>query len=438
MPPGQQLLRSWPRAIVHVDGDAFFASCEQAVHPEYRGKPVVTGKERGIVAAASYEAKAKGVSRGVPLWGVKKLCPDAIIVPSDYETYSLFSKRMFEIMRRFTSLVEESSIDEGFADLTGLQRPFHASYAVIAQRMKETIEDELGITVSVGLSASKVLAKLGSKFKKPSGFTPIPGRVINDYLKVTPAEAVWGVGPRTAAYCKTLGIHTALDFAQKSESFILRHFSKPHHEIWHELNGRAVYEVTTEEKSTYASISKTKTFTPPSQNPDYVYAQLLKNLENACIKARRYNLVAQGLVLFLKRQDFSHVGLEVKLSRASAYPQDITPLLRQLFQADLYQPGGLYRATGVVLTALRPEAGLQPTLFEPAVQVDRLKRLYEALDSLAERFGKHAVHLAGSSLAHGTPQHVQDRGDVPLRKQHRLSGETQRKHLTIPLLAGRL
>src|SRR3990172_3256646 len=114
------MLRSWPRAIVHIDGDAFFASCEQAVHPEYRDKPVVTGKERGIVAAASYEAKAKGVSRGVPLWEVKKLCPDAIILPSDYEKYSIFSKRMFAILRRFTPLVEEYSIDEAFVELTGL------------------------------------------------------------------------------------------------------------------------------------------------------------------------------------------------------------------------------------------------------------------------------------------------------------------------------
>src|SRR5512140_1486104 len=119
---------SFPRALVHIDCDAFFASCEQALHPEYRGKPVVTGKERGIVAAASYEAKAKGVARGVPLWEVKKLCPDAIIVPSDYETYSLFSKRMFEIMRRFTDLVEEYSIDEAFVDVTGLRRPLRASY----------------------------------------------------------------------------------------------------------------------------------------------------------------------------------------------------------------------------------------------------------------------------------------------------------------------
>ena len=114
-------LSSWPQAIMHIDADAFFASCEQAIHPELRGRPVITGKERGIVAAASYEAKARGVSRGVRLSDVKKLCPDAVILPSDYETYSLFSVRMFEILRRFSPDVEEYSIDEAFVDLTGTQ-----------------------------------------------------------------------------------------------------------------------------------------------------------------------------------------------------------------------------------------------------------------------------------------------------------------------------
>ena len=110
-------MKNMRRTIIHLDGDAFFASCEQAMHPEYRGRPVITGSERGIVAAASYEAKARGVSRGVPLWEVKKIIPDAIILPSDYETYSIFSERLFAIMRRFTPLVEEYSIDEAFAEL---------------------------------------------------------------------------------------------------------------------------------------------------------------------------------------------------------------------------------------------------------------------------------------------------------------------------------
>jgi DNA polymerase-4/DNA polymerase V len=175
-------LHSWPRAVLHLDADAFFASCEQAIHPELKGKPVITGKERGIVAAASYEAKARGVTRGVRLSDVKKICPDAVILPSDYETYSLFSLRMFAIIRRFTPDVEEYSIDEAFADLTGLRRNFHGPYSMIARKMQETVEKELGITVSIGVSLSKVLAKVGSKHKKPRGITMMPGREIHHYL----------------------------------------------------------------------------------------------------------------------------------------------------------------------------------------------------------------------------------------------------------------
>lgn len=426
-------IHSWPRAIVHVDGDAFFASCEQAIHPEYRGKPVITGKERGIVSAASYEAKAKGVSRGVPLWEVLKLCPDAIIVPSDYETYSLFSKRMFAIMRRYTSIVEEYSIDEGFADITGLQRPMNASYGIIAQRMKDAIERELGITVSVGVSLSKVLAKVGSKHKKPSGLTLIPGREIHKYLAVTKVEKIWGIGPSTSAYCKNLRIYTALDFALQSEEFILKHFTKPHYEIWQELNGHSVYEVATEEKSSYASISKTKTFTPPSHDQDFVYAQLIKNLENACIKARRYNLIAKGIVAFLKLQDFTHVGFEVNLSRASAFPQDIIGIVNDLFK-QMFKPNTEYRATGIVLTGLTTEESAQYSLFESTVRLEKLKRVYEAVDALSEKMGKHSVYLAASAQAHTIPQHILERGDVTFRKQNRLKGETLRKHLTIPML----
>src|SRR5512134_3527724 len=205
MSPQPLTIRSWLQAIMHIDADAFFASCEQAIHPELKGKPVITGKERGIVAAASYEAKAKGVSRGVRLSDVKKLCPDAVIVLSDYETYSLFSLRMFEILRRFSPDVEEYSIDEAFVDLTGLRRSFHGPYGMIAQKMQEAVETELGITVSVGVSLSKVLAKIGSKHQKPHGLTLIPGRDIHLYLDKLPVEKVWGIGPNTAAFLGKIG-----------------------------------------------------------------------------------------------------------------------------------------------------------------------------------------------------------------------------------------
>ncbi|MDW8120683.1 MAG: DNA polymerase IV, partial [Armatimonadota bacterium] len=257
-------LHSWPKAIVHIDADAFFAACEQAIHPELRGKPVVTGKERGIVAAASYEAKAKGITRGIRLFEVKKICPEAIILPSDYETYSLFSIRMFAILRRFSPDVEEYSIDEAFVDLTGLRRLYQGSYGKIAQQIQETIEKELGITVSIGVSVTKVLAKVASQTRKPRGLTVIPGTDIHLFLKDLPIEEVWGIGPNTAALLQKFGIRTALDFARSSEAFVKKYFSKPYQEVWHELNGRSVYPVVPETKNDYQSISKTKTFTPPT------------------------------------------------------------------------------------------------------------------------------------------------------------------------------
>ncbi len=427
-------LRSWPRAILHIDCDAFFASCEQALNPAYRGKPVITGKERGIVAAASYEAKAMGIKRGVPLWDVKKICPNAIILPSDYETYSLFSKRMFAIIRRFTPTVEEYSIDEAFADITGYQRPYNTSYITIALRIKEAIESDLGLTVSVGMSLSKVLAKIGSKFQKPAGFTPIPGKEIHKYLAVTEIDKIWGIGPSTSAYCRSMGIETALDFVRKDEKFIREKFTKPHFEIWRELNGHQVYGIETEDKTDYQSISKTKTFTPASNDKAYVFAQLSKNMENACIKARRHHLAAKGIVIFLRKQDYKTNGVEVKFSRPTAFPQDMVKILRAVFDK-MFRAKNLYRATGVVLTGLIPDDGVQMSLFEPPLKADDMKKIYAAVDKLAIKFGKHSVHTGAGALAQTTPQHVYKRGDVPVRKMNRLKGESKRKHLNMPMMS---
>lgn len=184
-------LADFPRAILHIDADCFFVSCEIALNPKLRGLPVVTGKERGIASAMSYEAKALGVTRGMSLPEIKKICPDAVILPSDYETYSLVSVRMFDIVRRYTPQVEEYSIDECFADLTGMQRPLKMDYQTIAAKIKHDLDTELGMTFSAGLGSTKVLAKVGSKWKKPSGITIIPGNRAHLYLEKLPLEKIW-------------------------------------------------------------------------------------------------------------------------------------------------------------------------------------------------------------------------------------------------------
>jgi DNA polymerase IV len=424
---------NWPRAILHLDADAFFASCEQAIHPELRGRPVITGRERGIVAAASYEAKERGVKRGMRLFEARKACPDAVILPSDYETYSLFSVRLFEILRRFSPDVEEYSIDEAFVDLTGLRRINHGPYELIARKMQEAVQQETGLSVSIGVSLSKVLAKIGSKHRKPHGITVIPGRDLHGFLKTLPLEKVWGIGPNTAAYLAKLGIRTALEFARRDEHFVARHCSKPYQEIWNELNGRSVYPVTTAARTDYQSISKAKTFTPPSDDRVFVFAQLSKNLENACIKARRHRLAATRMVLFLRRQDFSDTGVEVRLSSPTAFPAELLAGLREGFQK-LYRPGTPYRQTGVVLAGLVSEDAVQGSLFDDRVKIEKLTRIYQAVDALSEKFGKHAIQHASSLPAKLQAQHEGERGDVPVRRERIFRGENARQRLGLPML----
>ena len=423
-------IHSWPRAILHVDGDAFFTSCEEAIHPELKGKPLITGGERGIVACASYPAKKLGIKRGVPLHEAKKLCPKLIILPSDYETYSLFSRRMFNVIRQFTPQVEEYSIDEAFADITGLRRPLKSSYEEICHRIKKAICKELGITVSVGLSLTKVLAKVGSKHRKPDGTTIISGKAIADYLKDLQVGNIWGIGHATSNYLNKMGVNTALELAQMPEQTVKRKLTKPGMEIWQELRGESVNPVLAEEKSTYASISKTKTFAPSTADRDYLFAQLLRNLESACIKARRYNLVPRGIFLFLKTDKFFTSGCEIRLNRPSAYPLEFSSLMKEAFLG-LYQQGALYRATGVVLMEMSSDRPVRYSLFDDALKAEKVRKLYGAVDEVSCRFGKHTLHLGGSHAIEVLGKGK--RGDLTAREKANFFGETKRRRLGLPV-----
>ncbi len=428
-------IASFPRAILHVDADAFFAACEQSRNPALKGKPVITGKERGIVASMSYEAKARGVTRAMRLHEVRKLCPDAVFLPSDYETYSLLSMRMFAIVRRFTPDVEEYSIDECFADITGMQRALQGSYQKIAARMKQTLDRELGFTFSLGLGPTKVIAKIGSKWKKPSGLTCIPGWDMHRYLAELSVDKLWGVGSQTTAYLAKHRVFTALEFAQKPESWITRYLSKPFVELWQELQGQSVLELETCPKESYQSIQKFKTFSPPSQDRGFVFAQLSKNIENACMKARRYHLAAGGATCLLRTQDFRNTGLELRFTRPTAFSHEVIRALRPIFD-ELFHSKDSYRSTGVVLFNLKNDDCIQLTLFDPPVQIDKYQRVYRAVDDLRRRYGKHTVFLGSSFDAHAFTQHVGERGDAPERKSLLLKGETVRKRLGLPMFLG--
>src|SRR5215467_2811407 len=428
-------LASFPRAIVHIDGDAFFASCEQSRRPKLQGRPVVTGKERGIAASMSYEAKARGVTRGMRLADIRKRCPDAVILPSDYETYSLLSTRFFAIVRRYTPEVEEYSIDECFADLTGLRRPLRMSYLQIAEQIKKDLDSELGFTFSVGLAPNKVVAKIASKWEKPSGLTAIPGKELHRYLAKLPVEKVWGIGHQTTALLNKHGVQTALQFAQRPETWVKKYCSKPFHQIWQELNGAYIFELVTGEHETYHTIQKVKTFTPPSNHRDTVFAQLAKNIENACIKLRKYRLATERVLVFLRSQDFHDTGRELDLSGPTSFPNDILRVVSPAFD-DLCAPGTLYRATGVILCKLSEAYYGQLDLFGEVIRLQRLSNLYESVDTLREKYGKHTVFLGASFLAHQNAQHDGERGHLPERRHALLPGETARKRLGIPMFLG--
>lgn len=423
----------FPKAILHIDGDCFFASCEIAKNPKLRGKAVITGLERGIVSSMSYEAKKMGITRAMKLHDVRKVCPEAVILPSDYETYSLFSVRMCDIVRRYTPEVEEYSIDECFADLTGLRRPLNMSYEEMAKKIKNELDSELGITFSVGLAFSKVLAKIASKYKKPSGLTIIKGRDIHFFLNETPVGKVWGIGPQTSSYMNKLGIRTALDFAMKDKDWVARMFTKPHIETWKELRGESVFKLSIGKKEDYKSISKTKTFTPPSCDKEFIFSQLSKNVENACIKLRRHRLSAKRIFFYLKTQAYRYRGAEIKLSDATVSPNEILDAIGNYY-GKVYAPKVLFRSTGVILSDLETMKDRQLDLFGKAAILEKFTKIFESVDEIDKKYGKHSVFLGTSLAAMKSAQHAGERETKSERRTNLFKGEDARKRIYVPFM----
>lgn len=372
--------------ILHLDGDAFFASVMQAVYPKLKGKPIVVGKERGIATAISYEAKKFGVKRGMRGDEIRKVCPEVLFITSDYEIYNLFSQKMFSILRMFSPTVEEYSVDEGFADLKGLRRPLKMNYKAIGKAIKDKVELSLGITVSVGISLTKSLAKLASGFDKPSGLTVVDGPSIEKFLKNIILNDVWGIGPQTTAYLNKLGIKTALDFVEKPESWIERKLTKPHIEIWHELKGKMIYELNTKGKSNFKGITKSQTFYPPTNDEHILWARLCGHIESAFKKARRFNYKVGKVGLFLKTQQFSYCHTEIRLLEKTSFPLLIKKDLKKGFQK-IYKKAVLYRAIGCWLSNLQNENNHQPSLFSDPIEKIKAKKIYSIYESQKIDFG---------------------------------------------------
>jgi len=389
----------FPRAIVHFDGDSFFASVEQALNWKLKGKPVVVGAERGAPTAVSVEAKKLGLSRGMSMKQIRAKCPQVVVVNSDYTAYVIYARRMYSIARRFTPLVEEYSIDECFADITGLDSALGKTYEEIAQDIQRALHEKLGITFGVGLGPSKVLAKTASKFRKPAGFTSIPAREAHLYLETLPVGSIWGIGPSMAFELNRLGVGTALAFAQKNEEWLrLNNVGKHYRQIWSELRGKSVHRVHARASGDIGSIQKTRTFAPPSTDPAFVFSQLSRNVERACINARAHGVLAREASFFLKTQEFLYGRREFKLPLATNDPRAVLAQIEPLFRG-LFRPGTPYRATGVSIRHFVTEDSQTRDLFGESLALGKEAEVFKAFDALNRRFGRGTVALASSMKA---------------------------------------
>jgi nucleotidyltransferase/DNA polymerase involved in DNA repair len=386
------------KTLLHIDGDAFFVGVEVAKNPKLKGLPVVTGEERGIVSALSYEAKALGVVRGMPIFKLKKEFPNVIILPGDYKSYVEYSNSMFEIVRRYADDVEEYSIDECFADLTGLDRTLKMSYEEISMKIKKEINEELKLSVSIGLAPTKVLAKVASKWVKPNGFTIIEKKSAPDFLKNFQIEKIWGIGPKTSEFLKTKGIQTAGDFTEKNFAWVEENLSKPYAVIWQELKGERILEIDPNLKTEYSSIQKTRSFYPNTNDKSFLLSELSKNTEGACAKARHYKLIPKKISFFLKTKGFKFLTSSITLPTPTSAPEIIIQLIEEKFK-EIYSKNILFRTTGIILENLIPHQNIQQDLFGNTDRVNKFEIIHDQIDKLENKFGRNMVYLAGTEQA---------------------------------------
>jgi len=425
--------RPYPRAIVHFDADSFFASVEQSLDYTLRGNVVVTGGERGAATSVSVEGKRLGLARGMTLQEMRRRCPDLVIVPGDYTAYSIYAHRMYRIARRFTPNVEEYSIDECFADITGLDEALGIPYEGIARAMKDRLQTELGLTFGVGLGPNKAIAKIASKVNKPDGFAAIPVAQIPRFLETLPISSVWGVGFHTALRLEGLGVLTALDFARKDDDWLKEHaMSKPYRDIWLELRGHFVRPLSTDADDVMGSILQSRTFAPTTDR-QLLLSALAKNIEGACAKARRHGVRARTCRFYLKTQEFRYAGKNLSMSAACVDPREFLRLVEAHLDS-VYEPGTLYRATGFGLYAITPDAKTIPDLFGDSARMERESGLLRAMDRINKKYGRHMLHLGASATALARETETFARKKMRKRAKPALGVDYRKKSLAIPHL----
>ncbi len=385
---------NYHKVLLHIDGDAFFASCEQATNPELRGKPIVIGYERGAATAYSYEAKKLGVVRGTKIKDIEKEYPEAILVSSDYKKYSLYSTRFKSIVSEFTQKIEKTSIDECYVDITGLDKELGVSYLDIIVQIQEKLQHALGITFSIGVGPTKTLAKIGSGMNKPHGITILSERYIKDKVWTLPIGYVPGIGYKTVPKMHAYGIFTIGDYVKKGESWVHDILSKPYQEKHKELQGYEVRGLEIENK-TPKSISKIHAFKEPTSDQVFLLAELSRHCETITHKLRRLNKGATRISCGVKSFDEVYTSQEVRFPSPVDDPQTFFKALVDLLPT-IMQDGKKYRATQVVISGVQ-ELSCQHSLFidDQKKDIDN-KRLLKVIDNLDQKYGTGIITRASS------------------------------------------
>ena len=382
-----------PRAILHCDLDAFYASVEQRDRPELRGRPVVVGglaHERGVVSAASYEARAFGVRSAMPLRTAARLCPDAVFVPGDHERYQEASDRVMELFATRTPLVQPISLDEAFLDVTGTAHLFGGPHAV-AQRLKADVRERLGLVLSVGVATNKLCAKVASDLRKPDGLVIVEPGSEAAFLAPLPLSRLWGVGPRTRETLEDWGLRTIGDLAAFDRGTLEARLGAHGSALAERARGIDEEEVTPTEGA--KSVGHEHTFDEDTLDQRRIEATLLRLAEGVGRRLREASLRGRTVTLKLRVAPFETRTRQRTLAEPT--DEDLAifrlgrSLLREALAADRADGQvSPVRLIGVSVSGLA--LGTQLSLFDTA----RAGRLDAALDAVRARFGEEALDRA--------------------------------------------
>jgi len=400
-------------SIIHLDLDAFFASVEQRDNPAYRGKPLIVGgisggkgnSNRGVVCAASYEARKYGIHAGMPIWEARQKCHKGIFIPSQMNKYLEASKKFFQICSTHTPLIEPLSIDELFLDVSGCESLFGSS-EIIGRKIKERVYQELGLKVSVGIAENKFLAKIATNLGKPDGFYIIPSRDIQKILYPLPVSSLWGIGKKTEELLKKSGIYQIEQLANMPDSILENLLGKNGKKI--KLLAQGVDNSPVTPLSTIKSISKETTYSANIIEKEILIKELLKISQLVGYTARKKGYKGRTITLKIRYHNFITFNRSKTLENPTHLDDIIFKTVVELLDKVRHKKGGV-RLLGIKLSNLSSGNERKQLKFlrdEEDKKDDKLEQLTQSLDKIREKYGPKAITRA-SLLSKGVrSQHL--------------------------------